>query len=177
MRITRDLKITADEFFEQVEEGVLLQIARATGQQADPSALRAGYRYIEDADDPHHRTETEIVEYASGLRYATHIVRPGDDITMSYEVEPARNGDGITVTYRQEMASFNARKRGFMKGFSEAVFLGRMSEALYKIQDAALDRREGIERPGPEVPQDHKIARHVIQKIHERQEAGQTRER
>ena len=152
MRITRDLKITADEFFEQVEEGVLLQIARATGQQADPSALRAGYRYIEDADDPHHRTETEIVEYASGLRYATHIVRPGDDITMSYEVEPARNGDGITVTYR-------------------------VSEALYKIHDAALDRCEGIERPGSEGPQDHKIARHVIQKIHERQEAGQTRER
>lgn len=174
MKIIRNLKITADEFFEHVEEGMLMRIAHATGEETyDPSILTAGYRFVEHADDPYHRSETEIVAYEPGVRYEARTVTPGDDVTMSYEVEPAKKGDGITVTYRQEMASFNARKGGFMKGFSEAVFLGRMGEALYKIQDAVLDRREGVERSVPGQQQDHKIARHLIKKISEKQEQGE----
>lgn len=61
---------------------------------------------------------------------------------MSYEVGPAEAGDGITVVYRQDMASFNARKKGIMKGFSEAVYLGRMAEQLFKIQDEVFAARE-----------------------------------
>lgn len=147
MKIIRTLKVTADEFFEQIESALLAQVVRATGQDAlDASVIKAGYRFVERADDAICRSETQIIEYVPGVRFKSRTVTAGDDVVMSYEVESTEKNDGISVTYRQEMKSFEERKRGFMKSFSEAVYLGRMAESLFKIQDAVLEAREGIER-------------------------------
>lgn len=143
MKIVRTLKINPDEFFDQVERGVLSRMGSATGESdLDPAAISSGRCFIEDADDPRRRSETRIIEYTRGKRFESRTVSVMDDVTMSYEVGPAEAGDGITVVYRQDMASFNARKKGLMKGFSEAVYLGRMAEQLFKIQDEVFAVRE-----------------------------------
>lgn len=143
MKIVRTLKITADEFFDQVERGLAARVCRETGQDAAGACIVAsGSRFVEHEGDPRRRTEIRVIEYTPGQRFESRTVSATDDITMSYEVCPDEKGPGITVTYRQDMASFNARKKGFMKGFSEAVYLGRMAEQLFALEDEVLKTRQ-----------------------------------
>ena len=167
MRIVRTLKISADEFFDYLEEQVVAQIARANADDAksvDASAIKTGFTYTSHADDPYRRTIMEILEYDRGARYATRTVTLGDTVTMSYDVMPCDKG--IKVTYIQDMESFNKKKRGLFRGFSEAVYLGRMGEALFSMEDRILRRKEGMptqEQVASERP-DQKLLKKLVER-------------
>lgn len=167
MRIVRTLKISADEFFDYLEEQVVGQIARASAEDADPvdaGAIKTGFSYTAHADDPYRRTAMEVLEYTRGQRYATRTVTMGDTVTMSYDVVPCKKG--IEVTYIQDMESFNKKKRGLFRGFSEAVYLGRMGEALLNMEDKILRRKEGMpadEQIAAERP-DQKLLKKIVEK-------------
>lgn len=143
MKIIRTLKITSDEFFDYLDEQLMRDLAASGEGGAGEQAIVPGLSFTLHADDKYRRADVEVLVYERGRRYATRIVTMGDDVSMSYEVAPATRGDGIEVTYVQEMASHASRRRGFLRGFSEAVYLGHMADALYTIQNKMLDRREG----------------------------------
>lgn len=139
MKIIRDLAITRDEFFDYLEDSFCAELAKATGKPAERSQLKTGFSYSAGTG----AGTVEVVAYDRGERYETVASSGADRSRSMYLVEPSEREGRIKVTFVRETDSFAKRKRGFMKSFSEAVYLGRMAESLFAIQDKIVAARVG----------------------------------
>lgn len=170
MKIIRTLKITPEEFLDQLRVVLRKELSQAASVPSDPASLQAGMAFELDPDKASITRTYQIVEL--GLTGCVlEISMPYEHISRTYTVEPDDEGR-ITVTYMQEIASLNTRRRGFMRTFSEMVYLGNMASMLLDIESAVLDAREGFVRPqAPERAQ----RRHLLmEKLVERLDRDQT---
>lgn len=146
MKIIRDLAVTRDELFDYLEESFCAELAKATGSPAERSMLKTGFTYSAAGG----ATSVEVVRYDRGCAYES-LTRSGRDCSRSsYLVEPSEREGRIKVTFRQEIDSFDRRKSGPMKLFSEAIYLGRMADSLFTMQDKIVAAREDSAAGGTE---------------------------
>jgi len=141
MKITRTLNITCDEFFDYLENQ-LLNIANNSLEDQEAytnSDIQEGFRIIQNGDNVN-KLELIIENYVRGKSYSASVNSLTDAYQVSYTVNPI--GDGIEVEYEQINLTklFNA-KTGFFAKWGEALYLSRMSNSLYDMQNAILKSR------------------------------------
>lgn len=147
MKIIRTLTITVDEFYDDLEASILTRLnASQTDGKYDRDSIRAGLRYVQGPKTA--PTSFLVTDYVRGVRYCAEARSLGDVSSLSYHTEPKEKG--LLVIYEQIIEGYeeaSAKKNLFLRGFSDAVYLSRMSNSLYDIQSRILRQREGIPEP------------------------------
>lgn len=143
MKITRKLTITVDEFFDYLENQ-LLNIANANLDEEQEaytnSDIQEGFRIIQNPNVDVNKIELLINKYKKGQFYEATALSLTDSYQMSYKVTP--EDDNILVEYEQiNLNNFPAERKGFFAKFGEALYLSRMSNSLYDMQNAIMKAR------------------------------------
>ena len=141
MNVTRDLQITASEFFGVVFAELAAEIKAAGYDAVEPEALTAGFTQVYAPENPALKATFEIVEYQEDKLYKAVRTSAGGTTTLTYEVTP--KDEGITVSFTYENSA--PKKKGLFSAFSDAIFLGRMTDKLYGIQRTVINEKEGFE--------------------------------
>lgn len=145
MKVTRNLEISAHEFFETMFLNLAEEIRATDKADVDPADFRTGYTYTHHPENPALKVSFEIVEYQEDTLYKAVRTSANATTTVCYQV--AATETGITVTFFYENSADQKKKKGFFSGFGEIYMLSRMTDALYAIQKDAITRRDGyVER-------------------------------
>lgn len=144
MKITRTLKITTDEFYNYLEQDLMHRILEISNKEIKPSDIKKGLRYSKKDGDLSERIDISVIDYKRGEYYKSKIKTTNDSMTLTYKTKPC--DEGVIVDFIQIIDGFENSKQGkFMRTFSEGVYLGRMTDALYEIQNNVEKQREGID--------------------------------
>jgi hypothetical protein len=154
MKIIRTLTITSDEFYDFLETSVLAQAnASPASRKFHRGDIRTGLRFAQGPAGA--RTTFVITDYVRGLRYCAQSCGVADTIFVSYHTNAKE--EGLEVTYEQTIEGYeeaSSKKNRFLRGFSDAVYLSRMSNSLYDIQNKILNHRQGADpKKTPSLPQ------------------------
>ena len=142
MKLIRTLEITSDDFFDQLERE-LIEIAAKSNKHIGIKDIKKGLKYTSHDDNKYSRIEVTLLEYERGRVYKSRIKSLDDTITLTYRIEP--DPKGIKVTFEQRVQSFENKKQNrLMRGWSEAIYLSRMSDTLYDIQKHVYNYKNGI---------------------------------
>lgn len=148
MKVTRNLEISAAEFFETMFLNLAEEIRATDKAEVDPADFRSGYTYTHHPENPALKVSFEIVEYREEKLYKAVRTSANATTTVCYEVSPTDNGISVTFTY--ENSADQKKKKGFFSGFGEIYMLSRLTDTLYGIQKDAITRRDGyVERRTP----------------------------
>lgn len=148
MRIVRTLEISAEEFFGNLAQSILLSAQRDPNRTKELTLedIKPGLRlhqYTRDGRDA--GTTLTIKEYEFGRKYYARTKAAADTVDIDITVQPLE-GCHCEVTYFQHMdRSMLPKRKGLLYHFSELYYLSRMSSRLYDIQ--AMVRREKGEIP------------------------------
>lgn len=144
MKVTRNLEITAKEFFDAVFEELIQEIEKIDNQKISKESLKTGFRYHHQGKDVYSKIDFEIVEYEEEKFYKSVRTSINGTSCISYEVVPFENG--ITVTFSQESDEHQPRKKQpkLLAMFSEGYLLGRMTDKLYGFQKKVINEKEGF---------------------------------
>lgn len=143
MKVIRNLEISASEFFGVVLEELAAEIKNLSGNDCAPADLHQGYIYIHNPDNVATKVVFEIAEYQEDKLYKAVRSSAEGDLTIIYDVVP--NDKGITVTFTYENTTPAGRtKKGLFGAFSQMIFLSRMTDKLFDIQQTVINRKEGF---------------------------------
>ncbi|MCR5668419.1 MAG: DUF3284 domain-containing protein [Lachnospiraceae bacterium] len=146
MKIIRNLSITKEEFFDYLEEQ-LLNIANHNLEDKEAYTkkdIQSGFSIVDKSKSDKAVTDVElrIEEYVRGTLYAA----TARSLTDSYHVEYhiTEDTEGIQVEYLQENLALYAaeQRKGFFQKWGEALYLARMSNSLYDMQNEILKKRK-----------------------------------
>lgn len=144
MKLTRTLEVTEKEFYDYLEQDLIEKIFKTTGKQIKPAAIKKGLKYTLRPEDPMTRINVTIKSYERNQHYHAIIESYSETIVLRYETQ--RVPQGLDVTLTQSIESFESQKHNkLMQMFSEAVYLGRMTDMLYDIQSKIVKNRELLE--------------------------------
>lgn len=140
MKVTRNLQITASEFFGVVFKELAEEIENATKEKVDPAAFHSGYTCTYSGKDPATKLTFKIVEYREDTFYKAVRTSASVTATITYDVVPAEAGIAVTFEY----SDGSPKKKGIFGMFFEALYLGRMTDKLYAIQRSVINEKEGF---------------------------------
>ena len=145
MKLTRILKITEKEFYDFLETDLLSNIRQCTGKELSVKDIKKGLKYSKHEEDALTRIDVSILDYERGSTYKSITKSLADTITISFETEVVN--DGLKIIFNQNLENFESKKQNkLLRLFSEAVYLGRMTDTLYDIQKKIIDNRsESVE--------------------------------
>lgn len=143
MKIIRTLEITSDEFYNYLEQE-LLAIANKdrTGKVAyTPADIRPGFKATrKTSKEELSAIDLIITEYVRGSCYKAKTKSIAETIEMAYLTKTVN--DKLEVTFEQKMLHYEQKKMNrLLRGFSDALYLSRMSNALYDMQSAIIKAR------------------------------------
>ena len=108
MELTKHLRITPEEFFDQIERSAIDDIEGATGKTVSRGRLD-GYKYKRRASGGGRAgtpMTVKIRHYAYPELYEVRFTYATGTNTMRYEVAP--DGDGCRVAYREDFSATQA---------------------------------------------------------------------
>lgn len=143
MKVTRNLQISAKEFFNAVFDELYEEITKISTQKISRDSLKTGFHYIYKSEDAYQRIDFKIVEYKEDTFYKSVRTSLQGTVSITYEVAPTE--DGITVTFSQETDERESlsKKPKLFTMFSDAYILGRMTDKLYGFQKNIINEKEG----------------------------------
>lgn len=148
LRIVRTLDISAEEFFANLAQSVVVSAQRDPNRDRELTLqdIKPGLSIRQYTRDGRDAGSTLIIkEYEYGRRYYARTKAAADTVDIDITVTPLE-GCHCEVTYFQHMdRAMFPRRKGLLYHFSELYFLSRMSSRLYDIQ--AIVRREKGEIP------------------------------
>lgn len=133
MEFTRELDITPEEFFDQIEKTILEDAERATGKPVTRKKL-AGMRYTKRSKQGGKNGTTldvKIRKYRYPEVYEVKFTYSSGVNTICYRAEPA--GEGMILTYSEKFV--NPRATG---GWFERWRLARYEKRAEKRADQTL---------------------------------------
>lgn len=145
MKIIRTLKITSDEFYDYLENE-LLEIANKnrTGKIAyTPANITAGFSTTKGEKESLSKIDLTITSYIRGSLYAADTASATGTSHLSYSTK--ETADGLEVTFEQILPDNSGKKKKrnrLLGGFSDALYLSRMSNSLYDIQNKIIKERK-----------------------------------
>ncbi|MBR3840988.1 MAG: DUF3284 domain-containing protein [Erysipelotrichales bacterium] len=147
MEITRNLEITASEFFDCLFQNTVDEIAKESKKEISTDSIKKGFKFVHQGKDAYSRITFEVVDYQKDEYYKAKRTSFGGSVTVSYKVVP--NDKGITVTLQQNVIQSGkpVEYKGIFGKFSEMLYLGRMSDNLYDIQKKVINTKEGYVEP------------------------------
>lgn len=163
MKLIRTLKVTKKEFYDFLEDDLLSNIYQCTQKKLSTNDIKKGLHYSKNDSDVHTRVDVTIVDYLRGEYYKSKIKSMEDTVSIVYRTKEVE--DGLEVEFTQHISSFENKKHNkIMKGFSEAVYLSRMTDTLYDIQKKIINKKEGIIEKKPSQPIQHKHLKKLLSK-------------
>ena len=130
MKITRVLDVTKDEFYDYLESQLLSDIQK---HSKEITQVKKGAAYTRFDEKTQSSISFEIEDYERGSSYRMKVKSPHDTYTVHYVTREVAKG--LEVVFYQAIESFESTTQNkFLKLFSEAVYFGRMSDALFDIQ-------------------------------------------
>lgn len=156
MKITRQLQITQNEFYDYLEKELLDDIQQCTKKNYTQKDIKKGMKYSKYIQDAHARVDITIQKYKRGEIYETKIKTFSDSIIISYHT--SQNENGLTIVFQEHIHSFESQKRNLInKTFHEIVYLRRMNETLYDIETQIIKQRQGIQNKKTHALPEHKL--------------------
>lgn len=145
MKVTRNLQITAKEFFDAIFEELVQEIEKLDHQKISKESLKTGFHYHHKGKDAYSNIDFEIVEYEEEKIYNSVRTSFNGTTSIRYEVSSIENG--ITVTFTHESNEHRSQKKQpkIISMFTEAYELGRMTDKLYSYQKKVINEKEGFE--------------------------------
>lgn len=140
MKIVRTLKVTPDEFFDNLEQDVIDSVEKATGYQVTSKDIKSGLKFTIDKQDKFRKIDTTILNYKRGEVFKSKRKSTNDCVIVEYRVKPVEKG--IEVTFNQSVENYLKKDRSVGK-FSESVYLGRMAESLLNMEEKIIFIRKG----------------------------------
>ncbi len=163
MKLIRTFPITIDEFYDFLESDLLANAATCTSRSLSVNDIKKGFKYSKHDNNAHTRIDVTILDYQRHKHYKSKIKSIADTITIEYETRTCEKG--LEITFNQHFESFETtRHNKFMELFSQAVYLGRMTDTLYDIERKIVNRREGITEIVQPRQTEHKLLRKLISK-------------
>lgn len=144
MKIIRTLQITEDEFYDYLEKSFLAVANknRMPDNLYTVEDIKKGFTLTLGQSKSFPET-LKIVAYTRGKCYATESKTVNDTIHFEYRTVPT--DEGLEVTFEQKMPAYEKQKSNrFFRGFSDSIYLSRMSNSLYDIQNDILKHRDGV---------------------------------
>lgn len=142
MKVIRDLEISASEFFNALLDNVIDDIVTNTGKEVAKENLKKGFKFVYRGENIGQHITFEIVDYQQDKVYKAKRKSINGTVSVYYVAKPNDKG-GITVTFEQTFPEESKKQGTLMKGFSETIYLGRMTDSLYDIQKKVLLSKEG----------------------------------
>lgn len=143
MKIIRTLKLTSDEFYDYLENE-LLEIANQNctrGTAYTPEDINPGFKVTRGIKEAHQGVDLTITEYIRGCHYKAAITSLSGTTHLSYSTR--QTDTGLETTFEQEMPnSVQKKKSRLFRGFSDAIYLSRMSNSLYDMQNKIIKDRK-----------------------------------
>ena len=151
MELTQHLRITPEEFFDQIERSAIDDIEGATGKTVSRGKLN-GYKYKRRASGGNKAgtpMTVKIRHYAYPELYEVRFTYATGTNTMRYEVTP--DGDGCQVAYREDFSATQAAS-GILAQVQLKAYQWQMrrraKQTLTSIEQSALGDRELAEKDG-----------------------------
>ncbi len=133
MKLKRTLKISEQEFYNFIEKDFVENFKACTGKDISVDEIKKGVSYVREDKKVPGGTKITITEYQRNHCYGIEVKNVADTFSLLYHTCPVEKG--LEVTLNQTVASFNKKRHNkLMRLFSEAIYLGRMSDTLYDIQ-------------------------------------------
>lgn len=141
MKITRVLDVTEEEFYDHLESQLLSDFQKHAQELTE---VKKGAAYTKFDEKTQSSVSFEIEDYARGNSYRMKVKSALDTYTVHYKTRQVDKG--LEVVFYQEVESFESSTQNkFLRLFSEAVYYGRMSDALFEIQKGiARSRNEKL---------------------------------
>lgn len=141
MKLTRVLKVTETEFYDFLETDLLSNIYQCTGKNLSVKDIKKGLKFSKNGQDALARIDISILDYEKGSIYKSKSKSLTDTIIISFETEVI--DDGLKVIFNQHLENFESKKHNrLIRLFSEGVYLGRMTDTLYDIQNKIIKKRK-----------------------------------
>jgi|GEM_PF-3587978 len=169
MKIDRSYDITADEFYDYLEEHLLADIEKATGRSLKPKDLEPGLRFsrTNDADKSLAPIYITIDDYQRGSVYQA-TARSGAEMAVTTYRTSMEDGK-LHVVFTEYMTEFENKKDQMGKvkrGYYEFTYLARMSRTLNDMIAGILRKKKNLPEPKP-MP-GTKSMQHLSEKAQER---------
>ena len=133
MKIIRELQVTSDEFYDFLESEFLNQINQTDNQTKKIDRLKKGLRYSKLSDNVYTKTDYEILDYRRHETYVIQISSHSEKTITSYKTKPCSKGLEVKLEQEQNKLTKNSKSK-LIKWMGELLYVGRLSENLYKIQ-------------------------------------------
>ena len=143
MKVTRNLQISATEFFDAVFDEVIQEIERLDKTKISKDSLKTGFHYVHTGTTAYDKIEFKIVEYQEEHFYKCIRSSIQGTSSLSYEVSAIENGITVTFTQESDTAGTPKKKKSLVSIFTEGYILGRMTDKLYGFQNKIIDEKEG----------------------------------
>lgn len=141
MKINRTLHITNEEFFNTLLDNVIKDINKSTNKKIKMSDLKKGFKFTSSSSSNRLLdTSFEITSFERNSFYAAKQTSVNGTRFVSYKITPDQ--DGINVEFEQILPFSEKKHFRLFQCFSEAIFLGRMSDHLFEIQKQVLKKQE-----------------------------------
>lgn len=130
MKITRVLDVTEAEFYDYLESQLMNDLRKHSQELTE---VMKGAAYTKFDEKTQSSVSFEIEDYTRGNSYRMKVKSPLDTYTVHYKTRAVVKG--LEVVFYQEVESLESSTQNkFLRLFSEAVYYGRMSDALFEIQ-------------------------------------------
>ncbi len=145
MKVTRNLEISAAEFFDAVFDEMIQEIEKVDKQRVSKDSLKTGFHYIHNGEDVYSKIDYKIVEYQEEKFYKSVRTSFQGTTTVTYEVSPIENGISVTFAMENDEPATGKKPPKLFAMFAEGYSLGRMTDQLYNIQKKIINKKEGYE--------------------------------
>ncbi|WP_412989554.1 DUF3284 domain-containing protein [Pediococcus siamensis] len=142
MKLIRTIDVSSEEFYDYLESQLLKDIKVSTGHLLTPKNIKGGLIYKKRPKKTQGVLTIKIDDYQRGYKYQVTSKSPLEQVTVIYTTESISERQ-TKVTLIENISSYNPNKHHlFIRWFSEASFLGRMSDTVFGIEKGILDQRE-----------------------------------
>ena len=138
MKIIRTIKVTETQFYDYLEQQLLDDIQNSSKKQITISDIKKGLKYTKEDKDSKLITEISIQQYVRGECYRFKVTYMSDSTTIEYRTKST--DEGLQITMSQRIQSFEEKSHNkISRAFHEAIYLSRMSHAIYDIEKSILN--------------------------------------
>ena len=133
MKITMDLQVPADYFFQRLVDSVLQDIKQQTGRQLAERAL-PGYRYHKEFGNKQ-TGELKVLHFLHGRRYGYSLRTGRNEYFVDYELTP-QGADSCILSYSEQQKGRDAKVTANNK--TASFFLGWFRKRRFKKMAAEI---------------------------------------
>lgn len=148
MKIIRTFNITADDFYNYLEEELIKDVKKASGRDIKTKDIKTGFKYYKNPQDQFARIAIWIKEYERGKKYCAVATSYGDEVYVEYLTK--ETDKGLYIEFEQNIKSLDAKDhKSFSYKFNKFFHMIKMMTSLSNMASAIIKKKEGIVEKTP----------------------------